>query len=600
MALAPRQPGSSIKPFVYLASFEQPGRPLDERWTPGTLIADIEEPFPDGANPPYVPTNYDGREHGMVTARTALANSYNIPAVRAMQQVGVAALLELAGRLGITTLTRPDYGLSLGLGAGEVPLLELTAAYATLANNGKRTPPATILKITDSQENILCEFGTDRPCQPALLSGQQVVDPADAFLITDILSDNEARTAAFGPNSVLQLDRPAAVKTGTTNDIRDNLTVGYTPQLVTGVWIGNADNSEMRNVSGVSGAGPIWSQFMTAALSGEPALAFTPPGGVAQYEVCADTGARFGSACPEARRHYFAEDRPPIPAEEDLYQLIRLDKVTGRLATEFTPKGSIEEKVFKVYPDPYRDWAESHGIPQPPVDESDVFDFGPELAIRQPVEGEIVDGIVQVYGTANAPAFSSYELQYGISHDPGAFSPPISGPHGSPVLDGLLGEWDARDLYEGPHTLRLVVRDSFGSEYETRVRVFVAQPTPTFTPPPPTATWTPIPPSPTWTVQPAEMPTQLPPTAPTATQIVEPTLPPTPSPAESPTSVPPTATWTPLPPATQPPAATAAPTEQPTAEATATPPGENVTPPTPSAAPDLPGPPAQTGDNSSG
>ena len=562
MALAPRQPGSSIKPFVYLAALEQPDKPLVERWTPGTLVADIEEPFPDGANPPYMPTNYDNREHGMVTARTALANSYNIPAVRAMQQVGVPALLELSRRLGITTLTRPDYGLSLGLGAGEIPLLELTSAYAVLANGGQRTAPVTILKITDSQNIVLCEFDTDRPCQPSAGGAEQAVDPVDAFLITDILSDNETRTAAFGPNSVLRLNRPAAVKTGTTNDFRDNLTVGYTPELVTGVWVGNADNSEMRNISGVTGAGPIWNQFMTAALADEPVTSFTPPAGVDLFEVCADTGVKYGPACPESRRRYFATDRPPRPAEQDLYQVIRLDKVTGRLATEFTPEGAIEEKVFKVYPEPYRRWAQQHGIPQPPLDESDVFTFGPELTIRQPVEGEIVSGVVQVFGTANAPAFSSYEIQYGVSHDPGAFSLAISGPFNAPVLDGRLGEWDTRGLNPGPHTLLLVVRDTFGNEYESRVRLFVEQPTPT---PPPTATMTPEPPTPSPTIAPTATPTPLPtntvlPT-PEPTMSVEPTPLPTETLAvvntETPTATPvtesfletpspATLTWTPV------------------------------------------------------
>ncbi len=458
MALAPRQPGSSIKPLVYLGTFEQEDVPVNARWTPGTLIPDILQEFPDGANPPYVPTNYDNREHGLVTVRSALANSFNIPAVRALQTLGLPNFLQLASRLGISTLTRPDYGLSLALGGGEIPLIEMTGAYAVLANGGVRQPPATILKITDSAGNILCELGSATPCQPPTAdAGQQVVSAVDAFLITDILRDNEARTPSFGPNSVLKLDHPAAVKTGTTNDFRDNLTLGYTPQLVTGVWIGNANNSEMRDISGVSGAGPIWNEFMTYALADAPVVDFTPPAGVRQVEVCADTGTRPSQACPERRAQWFAEDRSPLPSEHDLYQVVRLDRNSGQLANEFTPPDAVEEKVFKIYPEPYRRWAEEHGIPQPPASPDEVFDFQAELFIRQPVEGEVVSGIVQVYGTANAPGFHSYELQYGISHDPGAFSLPIAGPYGAPVIDGFLGEWDTRGLGEGPHTLRLLV-----------------------------------------------------------------------------------------------------------------------------------------------
>ncbi|MEZ4555038.1 MAG: PBP1A family penicillin-binding protein [Caldilineaceae bacterium] len=572
MALAPRQPGSSIKPLVYLATFEQPDKPAAERWTPGTLVADIKEEFPDGANPPYVPVNYDGREHGLVPVRTALGSSFNIPAVRALQQVGLDAFLALARRVGITTLTRPDYGLSLALGGGEVPLLELTGAYAVLANGGVQTPPVSILEIRTGAGETLCKLGSEQPCQPA--EARQVVSPVDAFLVTDILRDNEARTPAFGPNSLLRLDRPAAVKTGTTNDFRDNLTVGYTPQLVTGVWVGNADNSPMRNISGVSGAGPIWNQFMTTALAGEPALDFTPPPGVRQVEVCADTGTRPSQACPERRQWWFAEDRLPLPPEKDLWQVVRLDRNSGQVATEFTPGDAIEARTFKIYPARYRQWAEEHGIPQPPPGAvpEDVATVAPgetppgatppappqsapNVAIREPAEGWVVDGVVTVVGSANVANFGGYELQYGVSHNPGAFSLSFAG-GSAPVVDGVLGQWDTRGLDNGPHTLRVLVRDQAGSLYEARVRVFIEhQPTPTAVPPTdtpvpaPTATWTPLP---TDTPPPTDVPpTETP--VPTATWTPEP--------------VPPTATFTP-----EPPAPTEAPTAQP--EVAAPPPVE--------------------------
>lgn len=518
MALAPRQPGSTIKPLVYLTTFRQEDRPVNERWNSGTLVADIEEQFPDGANPPYVPTNYDNKERGMVTVRTALANSLNIPAVRAMQQAGIPAFLDTAQRLGITTLTRPDYGLSLALGAGEIPLLEMTGAFAVLANQGKRMPPVTIMKIVDGTGQVKCEMGstTVQPCQPNNNIGEQVISAVDAFLMTDILSDNEARAAVFGPNSLLQLGgRPVAAKTGTTNDFRDVLTMGYTPQIVTGVWVGNSNNAEMRNISGVSGAAPIWNEFMRTALADQPVVGFTPPAGVRQFEVCADTGTLPSVACPQKQVHWFAEDRPPLPADQDLYQRIKLEKLTGKLATEFTPADAIEEKDFKVYPERYRQWAEAHGIAQPPRDASDVYTFEPRVAIREPVEGEIVSGIVQIIGSADAPAFVSYELQYGISHDPGAFSAPFVGPIGGPVIDGLLGEWDTQGMAEGPHTLRLVVRDQAGSERDVRVHLFVVGATPTPPPLEPTATWT------------IEAPTALPiptETAPAPTALPAPTV----------------------------------------------------------------------------
>lgn len=545
MALAPRQPGSTIKPLVYLAAFEQPNRPAAERWTPGTLVADIKESFPDGANPPYVPTNYDNKENGLLTVRSALGRSLNIPAVRALQTVGLPAFLATTQRLGITTLTRPDYGLSLALGAGEIPLVEMTGAFAIFANQGIRMPPLTIQEIIRPDGSVYCSL-TTTPCYPpGTPVGQPAISAVDAFLITDILSDNNARTPTFGENSLLRLDRPAAAKTGTTNDFRDVLTLGYTPQLVTGVWVGNADNSEMINISGITGAAPIWNRFMNSALALEnaPVQEFTPPPGVRQFEVCAETGTQPSEACPERRTRWYAEDRPPLPKEQDLYQKIRLDKASGKLATENTPPEMVEEKIFKVYPAQYRQWASDHGIPQPPQDPSDVFDRQPEVRLSSPAEGEVLDGIVTVRGSADAAAFARYELQYGISHEPGAFSAPFAGNNG-PLIDTELGQWDTRGLENGPHTLRLVVRDTFGNEYENRVRVYIEHGTPTDVPTL-TPTWTPeVVDTPTETLVP--LPADTPVVVEPPTNTPEPTVAP---PVDTPVEIP---TDTPVPPAETP------------------------------------------------
>ena len=542
--LSQRQPGSAIKPLTYAAA-------LDPEWsrqagveplTPASILADLPTAFPGGRGSEtaangsfgdsgaYRPENYDLRYHGPVSVREALSNSYNIPAVRAMEFVGVQNFIPLAQRLGISTLTRPDYGLSLSLGGGEIPLLEMTGAFAVLANGGLRRPPQAIVKIEDGEGNVICEMDTPVPCRlDGLGQGQQVISPVDVFLISDMLSDNAARAPVFGLNSVLNLGRPAAVKTGTTNDYRDALTIGYTPELVTGVWIGNASNAPMQNLAGVGGAGPIWNRFMQSALAATPPSAFPVPEGVQQVEVCADTGTLPSQACPAKATRWFAADRPPLPPENDLWQIVRIDRVTGQRAGEFTPSQQVEEKVFKVYPEQYRGWAESHGIPQPPAEESALFDFAPEVQITQPGEGENVRGVISVVGVANVPAFASYELQYGISHDPGAFSGAIWGPIGQPSSGGILGQWDTATVANGPHTLRLVVRDSFGNSYESRVRLFVDTPAATVTPTPlPSPTWTP-----TWTPTPeAAAPTPLP--LPTETPvIVVPIEPPSPLPTLS-------------------------------------------------------------------
>ncbi len=264
MAVSPRQPGSAIKPLTYGAAFEK-------GWTPATLIWDVPTDFPPSGDPndtsgPYTPVNYDSKFHGPVTVRSALANSYNIPAVKTLQYVGIYdnpvtpnkdGLISYAERLGITTLNLTDYGLALTLGGGEVSLLQLTGAYSVFANEGRKVPPVSILKIVNYKGEVVYEY------QPP--AGEQVVRAEHAYLITSILSDNEARAPMFGANSVLNLGFPVAAKTGTTNDFRDNWTVGYTPDLAVGVWVGNADYTQMQNTTGLTGAAPIWSEFMKYA-----------------------------------------------------------------------------------------------------------------------------------------------------------------------------------------------------------------------------------------------------------------------------------------------------------------------------------------------
>jgi 1A family penicillin-binding protein len=297
-----RQPGSSIKPVTYLAAFEN-------GWTPATIILDIPSKFKSGPDD-YKPVNYDGKFHGPVTVRQALANSYNVPAVKAVNFVGLEKFLETAGRLGINTYGDPsNYGLSITLGGGELRLLDLTGAYATFANLGVRVPHTPILEVARGDGEVVWRH------EPA---GEQVIRPQHAFLLTSILSDNAARAPAFGANSPLTLPgRPVAAKTGTTNDFRDNLTLGYTPELAVGVWVGNFDNAPMHNVTGITGAAPIWNEFMRRALEGQPPTNFPVPPGIVQVNW-------------RGRAEFFAEDQlPKRQAEEDIFRACgNLDSVT--------------------------------------------------------------------------------------------------------------------------------------------------------------------------------------------------------------------------------------------------------------------------------
>ncbi|MCS6844697.1 MAG: PBP1A family penicillin-binding protein [Caldilineales bacterium] len=291
VATRPRQPGSAIKPLLYAIAFD------DNLISPATVIWDTPitytvAPGQVYASQVYAPRNYDETFHGPVTARTALANSYNVPAVKLLDAVGVDRMLARSQAMGLRSLSRDPswYGLSLTLGGGEVTLLELTTAFAALANQGTYVEPVAVLRAVDSLGRPVSELAADPP--------RQVVSPAAAFLVTDILSDNAARTPAFGANSPLRLSRPAAAKTGTTSDWRDNWTVGYTRYLAAGVWAGNSDGRPMRNTTGLTGAAPIWRDFMEGVLASPGLLAtlgapadpaawqFQPPADMEQRSDC--------------------------------------------------------------------------------------------------------------------------------------------------------------------------------------------------------------------------------------------------------------------------------------------------------------------------
>lgn len=355
LALAPRQPGSALKPFTYALAFD-PAQP--EPWTPATMIMDVSTPFITQRLQSYTPSNYGLVEHGPVSIREALASSYNIPAVIALDHVGLKALLKLLHQLGITTLqdiTRLD--LSVTLGGGEIRLLELTTAYAAFANEGRTVKPALILEVKDKQGAVIYQWQSSQPEPP-------VMDPRVTSLITDILSDNNARLPAFGDHSALQVGFPAAAKTGTTTDFRDNWTVGYTPNLVVGVWVGNADNTPMIRVTGITGAGPIWNEFMRVVLKGQPKPDFVPAPGITEVEVCAPSGLLPTAYCPSRTiEHFIMGTEPTRP--DTMFQAFTFDSLTGELADDTTPLERRVERVYQVLPQEAQDWAQKHGIEQP-------------------------------------------------------------------------------------------------------------------------------------------------------------------------------------------------------------------------------------------
>lgn len=292
IATSLRQPGSSFKPIVYATALEK------HLITPATILSDKPTTY-KSYDQIYSPKNYDGKFRGPVTARRALANSLNVPSVEVMSKVGVPDALSQAQRFGITTLKDPsNYGLSLVLGAGEVKLLELTSAYAVFANQGKKIDPVTILKIEDKHNQTMYEYKPEP---------KQIIQPEYAFLISSILSDNNARLEVFG--NTLTISRPAAVKTGTTENYRDAWTMGYTPSLAVGVWVGNNDGTSMDNIAGSLGAAPIWRALMEKFLQGTLVEQFTSPSSIVRRTVCTFTkDATFSAVLTE----YFAQGTEPL------------------------------------------------------------------------------------------------------------------------------------------------------------------------------------------------------------------------------------------------------------------------------------------------
>lgn len=294
-----RQPGSSIKPINYSIA-------LENGFTPASLLDDSPITYQVPGQPPYSPINYDRAFHGQVPLRIALGSSYNVPAVKVLAAFGVKKMVTRGQEMGIATWNDSSrFGLSLTLGGGEVRMVDMAIAYGVLANSGIRVNLNPILEIKNSKGKILEEN----------LSGEQIpiLNPGVAFLLTDILADNSARAPAFGLNSQLFIpNRQVAVKTGTTQNMRDNWTIGYTPSRLVASWVGNNDNTPMSYVaSGVTGASPIWRKIMDKLLENSPFENFPQPDEVQEIYICALTNTLTCNGCPVVKKEYFLSGTEP-------------------------------------------------------------------------------------------------------------------------------------------------------------------------------------------------------------------------------------------------------------------------------------------------
>jgi membrane carboxypeptidase/penicillin-binding protein len=366
VAISSRQPGSSIKIVNYTYA-------LSHGYTPASILDDTPVTFNIQGQAPYQPKNYDGKYRGKITLRSAFAESRNIPAVRILESYGVRNMIDMGQKMGITTWTDPTrFGLSLTLGGGEVKLVELANVYATIANYGKKPALTSVLEIKNYKGETIEEFACDSPGTQPLVAqlnniatdvsasssaqpmtnnlpscgGDQVVDPRVAYMVTNILKDNDARSPAFGRNSALVIpDHPdVAVKTGTSNDLKDNLTVGYTPKYVVAVWVGNNDSKPMSRIaSGVTGASPIFNKIMTNLLANEVNQEWQLPEGLAKLPICLVTGSLSCEGCPTKEEFFLNENQPQNHCNVDFINELK-KKMEEQLKNKDTDNGNGNDK----------------------------------------------------------------------------------------------------------------------------------------------------------------------------------------------------------------------------------------------------------------
>ncbi len=463
-----RQPGSSFKPFTYATL-------LSQGYNPAYMFLDVRQAFSQGEGAaPYVPENYGRNYHGPVSLRDALARSLNIPAVEAMSIAGIENVLRTAHSMGITTLDQSihHYGLSLTLGGGEVKLIDMVYAFSVFANTGtmygqpvparelrpgfRELNPVAILRVEDRNGNVLYRY--DQP------EGRQVLEPRLSYLTTDILADRRGRVPTFGSPNAMEManNRPAAVKTGTTNNFTDNWTVGYTPQYAAGVWQGNtrADNY-MINTTGSFGSAYIWNAVMEYAHRDEPIESFTRPDGIVPVTVCSVSGLLPNEHCPTKTELMIPGTEPT--ARDNLHQLFLVNRETGNLATIHTPPELVDTKVFMVLPPEAQDWINS--LPEerraqlvPPTEYDTIY--GPnqahaEVAITSPIAYSYVSGIVPIMGNARGDV-AFYRLVFGKGLNPTEWMQ-IGLDHGHQVDNGLLENFDTTGIPDGLYTLQLQV-----------------------------------------------------------------------------------------------------------------------------------------------
>jgi membrane peptidoglycan carboxypeptidase len=493
MAQALNSPGSSFKPFTYLTAFMNLG------WGPGTLILDeqIASKYWDGANPPRNPVAHSGP----ITARQALGNSLNIPAVKTILYTGVEEVVQQGKKMGITSFDGRDLGPSLTVGGVDVKLIDMVYGYTAFPNLGmlrgiqtteERPPgnrsldPISILRVEDRDGNILYPMVDGVPSEQPVVQEERVAPAGESYLINSILSDPQAHCLTYGCGGLTIPGRPIGMKTGTSEPyeqiglIGETWNYGYTPQLVFGTWFGNADNTPMRGITSYNVSANTTRDFMIAYHEGLPVESFAQPEGLVRARACVPSGLRPTETCPlTTPDDWFAK---PLAGDDTWWRMERIDIRTGRPATDSTPARFVRTGRTLVLPDGLTEFQREEALAWQAVanrspnnsdddDDNDDDEGSAAAAIRSPSEGDPVRGLVNVMGTADSEDFTVYRLEYEYASNPNSWTLIAEG--GTTIANGALGLWDTTGLVPGIYTLRLTVVDASSGSATDRVRVLV-------------------------------------------------------------------------------------------------------------------------------
>lgn len=465
-----RQPGSSFKPIVYATALKQ----VD--FSPSKILFDLETNF--GGTPSYTPQNYNGKFNGPVTARQALSNSLNIPAVKTLALAGIDNVISTASDLGITSLTnRSSYGLSLALGVAEISPIQMASAFGVFANSGTRNETTSFLKVTDASGEVLYDYDKDHP------TATQVLDPQIAYEIANILSDNNSRALVFGTRTQLYFaDRTVAVKTGTTSNFKDAWAIGFTPSIAVAVWTGNSDNTAMK--TGADGsvlAAPIFHQYIVNALADTANESFTQPSGIQAVTVEKYSNKLPTQYSSETTTDIFASWQVPTN-QDDLHKAVKVCKGTDLLAPDNAPDSMVEEKVYvdlhsekpsnSNWENPVRAWASEHGMTSTvPTTYCDISSIAPTISLTAPSNNATVSGTTTITVSASGASGIKSVTYYidGVSIGESTNSPYSLTYNFSAVSEGshaLSAQITDNNSMTATSTVNITIADTSSSDQE--------------------------------------------------------------------------------------------------------------------------------------